>query len=90
MRLVPVPSEQKKVQIKEIQAKHARLHEQTPTYSSAKRWLRQLCFGQNIFESGIHTGEPPDSLINFKIATELTILPFLNVRTLSSTLKIPR
>jgi hypothetical protein len=74
-----------------MHAKHAtRFHEKARACSSVMNWLRCFHFGEDIVEPGIHSGKPSDSLLNFKILTDLAVFLFHSARTLVGTLKIPR
>jgi hypothetical protein len=74
-----------------IHAKLAtRLHEKGPIYSPVTNCLRHLHSGEDIFEPGIHSAKPLDSLVGFKILMELAGFPFHGARTLASTLRITK
>jgi hypothetical protein len=67
-----------------------RFRQKAPAYASITNWPRRLHFGEDILESGIHSGKPLDRLVDFRTVTEGTAFPFDSVRTLASTLEIPR
>jgi hypothetical protein len=62
----------------------------TPGYSTVTKSLRRLVCGDDIMEPVKRKGKEPGALVNFKILATLTAFPFHNVRTLASSLKIPR
>jgi hypothetical protein len=52
--------------------------------------LRRLVCGDDILEPVKRKGREPDGLVDFKTLATLTAFPFHSVRTLASSLKIPR
>jgi hypothetical protein len=67
-----------------------RFREKVPVYSSLTNRFRLFHSGENIFELGIHPGKPSEGLVDFKILTELTAVPFHSVQAFVSTPKILR
>jgi hypothetical protein len=59
-------------------------------YSTVTKWLRRLACGDDILEPAERKGKESDGLVDFKIVIALTAFPFHSVRTLTSSLKIPR
>lgn len=59
-------------------------------YSTITDWCRKLTRGENILTRKIGSGRVADGLIDLQIEKALEEMPFHSIRTLSSTLKIPK
>jgi hypothetical protein len=68
----------------------ANFGDSAPGYSTGTKWLRRLVCGDDILEPVERKGKESDGLMDFKILIALTAFPFHRVRTLTSSLKIPR
>jgi histone-lysine N-methyltransferase SETMAR len=68
----------------------ARMSPRAPAYSTITNWIRALGRGEDIRERASGGGRVPDERIPTLIAEALTEAPFHSVRSLASTIKIPK
>ena len=59
-------------------------------YSTITDWIRKIKLGDDILTRKIGSGPSGDSTIDVQICFQLEQFPFHSIRTLSSTLKIPK
>jgi hypothetical protein len=67
-----------------------RTSETAPGYSTVTKWLKRFVGGDDILETVERGGKESDTLVDFNILRALTAFPFHSVRTLASSLTIPR